>query len=163
MIVGLSKLDIFKFAQTRVSNPCAVVVTTNTCLRDNGNGIMGAGIAAQAREMLPDAESQLGSLIRTCGECVGEIGKISSDNTNAPVTILAFPTKRDYHDPSSLDLIRQSAQQLQFWANQHPNVKTILLPPVGCGLGGLDWESQVYPVIAPFLPGKRFIAFHKRG
>ena len=162
MITGAINEDIFVFVKRKAQTPSAIIITTNTCLRSDGmTGIMGAGIAKQARELCPEAEYRLGELINRCGECVGELGRIQSDS-GQDIILLAFPTKRDFRDKSDIELIRQSAQQLVFWMNQHPNVKYAFMPPVGCGLGGLDWATQVEPVLSSMLRNQRFVALIKR-
>lgn len=161
MITGTAPLDIFDFAKAKMKAESAICITTNTMLRSSGSGIMGAGIAKQAAGLCPEAEACLGELIRSNGACVGEIGELRSESGHA-IKLLAFPTKHDWRDKSDIELIRQSAWQLHLWSCQHPTVKYILLPPVGCGLGGLDWESDVEPVVSAFLKGRKFITYFRK-
>ena len=136
--------SIFDIA-LRQKQPCVVCVTTNGCLRENGDGVMGAGVAKQCLDILPDAETTLGEHLRHNGNIIGELGQ------KELVTFLSFPTKHNWRDKSDMDLIRQSCFDLLLWKNQHPDIKYVLLTPPGCGLGGLDWETEVGPEIAKIL------------
>lgn len=56
-------------------------------------------------------------------------------------SLVTFPTKHHYRDNSDLDLIMRSAVQLKEIAAKF-QLSKIYLPPVGCGLGKLDYEKQ---------------------
>lgn len=145
--------DIFDIA-LRQPEPCAVCITTNGCTRKNGNGIMGAGIAKQCLSFLPDAEIRLGQHLNQNGNIIGELGQ------KEKVTFLSFPTKNDYRNNSDMNLICQSCCDLLLWKNQHPEIKYILMPPPGCGLGGLDW-NEVGPVISKILNDRNILIILK--
>ncbi len=122
-------------------------ITTNGAIRANGNAIMGAGIALQARIKHPDIERCLGMLIQRYGNRVHYIEH----------NLVSFPTKFHWKDRSNLDLIRQSARELVELLTHPPfsRCKRVLLTRPGCGNGGLDWP-EVKPAIAPLLDS-RFI------
>ena len=73
----------------------------------------------------------------------------AADGTNSP-HVLCFPTKRDWKDPSSLELIEAGLQTFVRNYKKY-NIKSITFPKLGCGLGGLDWETQVRPLMAKLL------------
>lgn len=53
-------------------------------------------------------------------------------------TIVNFPTKYHWMDPSRLDYISNGLHTLADWLRQQPTL-SIALPKLGCGLGGLEW------------------------
>ena len=62
-----------------------------------------------------------------------------------PAYIINFPTKRHWKDASRLEDIEEGLKALVKVINTH-RIKTIAVPPLGCGLGGLDWVD-VRPLI----------------
>lgn len=71
-------------------------------------------------------------------------------------SLVTFPTKHHYHDNSDLDLIMRSAVQLKEIAAKF-QLSKIYLPPVGCGLGKLDYEKQVRLLLNQVLDDDRFV------
>jgi len=64
--------------------------------------------------------------------------------------VLCFPTKRHWRDPSRLDDIDASLRYLaENWYMMY--ISSLALPPIGCGLGGLDWEREVKPLVMKYL------------
>ena len=63
--------------------------------------------------------------------------------------ILNFPTKRHWREGSRLADIEAG---LRFLREHHREwgISSLALPPLGCGLGGLEW-SQVKPLIERYL------------
>lgn len=113
-----------------------VAVTTNGIVRYNGSLVMGAGVALQAAQRFPDLPARLGCDIKQYGNVVMYYPDIE---------IISFPTKNHYKDPSSLDLIANSAKQLAFFLLHRPEI-SVVLPPPGCGLGKLSWK-EVEPIL----------------
>ena len=69
--------------------------------------------------------------------------------------LFLFPTKYDWRDKSSLELIQTNARQLvdhmDIIAGQDDSCTPhVFLPALGCGMGGLQWE-YVEPVISGLL------------
>ena len=73
-----------------------------------------------------------------------------------PVHLITFPTKEHWRYPSKTRLIEQSAIQVLNIVNELW-VDTIYLPPAGCGNGGLNWDTQVCPILSKWLDD-RFVA-----
>lgn len=141
--------DIFTLPQTAND---AVCVTTNGIVKRDGSAVMGAGIAKQANLKFSLSRT-LGVYLKQHGNRVFNMGLVT-DQTRR-YRIFTFPTKHDWRDNSDLSLIIQSAHELVALCDKL-NIQTCYLPPVGCGLGNLDWETQVKPAIAPILDD-RFI------
>jgi O-acetyl-ADP-ribose deacetylase (regulator of RNase III) len=111
----------------------ALVNTVNTV------GVMGKGIALQFRKAFPrvfddykaacDAgEVQPGRMM------VSQTGQISG-----PRLVINFPTKRHWRGKSRIEDIdsglRDLVRVLAEW-----DVRSVAVPPLGCGNGGLDWN-----------------------
>lgn len=65
--------------------------------------------------------------------------------------ILNFPTKNHWRNPSQIDWVegglRILAERYEEWG-----IKSLALPPLGCGNGGLEW-GDVWPLIERYLGG----------
>ena len=132
----------------------AAVVTTNGVIRKNGDAVLGKGQALEARKLVPGLEHQLGEYLRRYGNRAFYMGvhRVGECLTS----LVTFPTKHHYRDNSDLDLIAESALQVKEIASKFQLTK-VYLPPVGCGLGNLDYEKQVRPVLHQILDDDRFV------
>ena len=61
------------------------------------------------------------------------------------IHIINFPTKNHWKDPSCLEWIRNGLEDM---ANKIAllDIKSVAIPPLGCGNGGLKWED-IQPLI----------------
>ena len=102
-------------------------------------GVMGRGVALQFKRKFPDnfkaykvacdwGEVQLGRMF------VFETGDL------IPRYIINFPTKRHWRGNSRLDDIQAGLSALVAEIEQR-QIRSIALPPLGCGLGGLKWPE----------------------
>lgn len=126
-------------------------ITTNGMLTKQGLAIMGKGIALEARLRHPDLPYILGQLIKEKGNHVYflKIGYIS------------FPTKNDWKNNSSLELIERSCIELIDLVNDPwYQITEVVLPKPGCGNGGLDWKV-VKPILEKYLDD-RFSVISKK-
>ena len=119
-------------------------ITTNGSLvrltQGRFRGVMGRGIAHQAKQRYPDLEARLGAHIGEYGNHVGLFH----------AKLVAFPVKHTWEKKADLDLIERSAGELVVLARQR-KWQRVLLPRPGCGNGGLKWEN-VKPLLAELLP-----------
>lgn len=130
----------------------AVCVTTNGVVCSTG-AVMGKGIAKEA-DMRYNLKTALAEKLRAHGNHVYDMGLFENKH------IVTFPTKNHWRDNSEIMLIIQSCHELIKLADDN-NWKEILLPPVGCGCGGLNFEGQVKPVIDSILDDRFVICFLK--
>ena len=65
--------------------------------------------------------------------------------------IVNLPTKNHWRDKSEMRYIEMGLRSLQLFIQEH-EIKSIALPKIGCGLGGLDFED-VKPIIERELDG----------
>lgn len=121
-----------------------IVVPINWTTRHDGTAVMGAGVALQAKQRYPRLERHIGDFLLEF-----DTPTVFTLPTWEGLTpLIAFPTKRFFKRPSTLKLVEQSARELPLLVEPH---HTVVLPRVGCGLGGLDWETQVRPILAEAL------------
>lgn len=99
-------------------------------------GVMGKGLAKEFRERFPDMFREYD---KACRRKEVRSGKpfIYRDLQR---TILCFPTKDNWKGPSKYEFIeaglRAIRDQYEKWA-----IASMAIPPLGCGLGGLDWPK----------------------
>ena len=125
-------------------------VTTNGVVNAQGLLVMGKGVALEAAERFPGLRANWGELVIALG---------NRPFAYPPGRLISFPTKHHWKNPSDLELIRKSAEGLMLWwpyvassfTMAHKTILPICLPKVGCGNGGLDWETQVRPLISGIL------------
>jgi len=105
-------------------------VTTNGIVKDNGELVMGAGVALEAKKQYPDLPKKLGQWV----EKYGNRPFLCRDEG-----IITFPTKQHYKHNSNVMLIRSSAEKIVAIADKY-KLHSIVLPRPGCGNGGLTWD-----------------------
>lgn len=64
-------------------------------------------------------------------------------------TIYCFHTKIHWKDDSLPEVIQKGLYVLYRWMKKNP-VKSIAIPPLGCGNGNLDYRKQVLPMLLKF-------------
>jgi len=108
-------------------------------------GVMGKGLALQFKNTFP---SNYLSYRDSCmkGEVVP--GKMFVHSESGK-TIINFPTKRHWQNDSRLEDIISGLDDLAK-VIVNLNLKSISIPRIGCGLGGLDW-NVVRPIIVEKL------------
>ncbi|CAN5663365.1 macro domain-containing protein [soil metagenome] len=91
---------------------------------------------------------------KACKAHTVKVGKIFVTENRAlvgPHWILNFPTKKHWRHPSKIDWIRDGLNDL-VQVIRDLGLKSIALPPLGCGNGGLDW-NDIRPLILDKLSG----------
>lgn len=118
---------------------CDVVcITTNGTVKSDGCNIMGGGCAREAVERYEHLPYLYGDLIKRFGHHVYWLSGYD---------LVMFPTKDTISSPSTLTRILLSIKELTTLANLY-EWEHIALPRPGCGLGGLDWETEVKPALS---------------
>ena len=92
----------------------ALCITTNGIVKANGEAVMGAGIAKEAKQRYNGIDIRLGKKINENGNHVYQLGVHQSKDLfkEFKVAIISFPTKNNWKDNSNLKLIEQSAKEL---------------------------------------------------
>lgn len=121
-------------------NDVDAVVNTVNCV-----GVMGKGIALQFRNKWPENYRAYEAACKARKVRLGRMFVFDSGGLVKPNYIINFPTKNHWRGKSSLDSIREGLQDLVAQVKRH-RIRSIAVPPLGCGNGGLEW-SDVRPLI----------------
>jgi len=116
----------------------------------NTVGIMGKGIALQFKEAFPHNYEEYRIACKNKMFNIGDILAIKDFNDSlGNKLIINFPTKKHWKQPSEYSYIESGLKSLaEYIKNTH--IKSIAIPPLGCGNGGLDWKL-VKPMIETYL------------
>lgn len=118
----------------------ALVNTVNT------QGVMGKGIALQFKRAFPRAFDQYESACKRGEVKVGHVHVVDAGGlVGGPKWIINFPTKAHWRAKSKLVDIEAGLVDLVATCKRL-QIRSIAIPPLGCGLGGLNW-SDVRPLI----------------
>lgn len=117
----------------------ALVNTVNTV------GVMGKGIALQFRQAYPEMFRSYEKACQAGEVQPGRMHIFERATFENPKFIINFPTKRHWRGHSKIEDIEAGLDALVADLKKF-QIKSIALPPLGCGNGGLEW-SVVRPVI----------------
>ena len=137
-MIHFTRGDIF-------AQPADAIVNPVNCV-----GVMGRGLALQFKRRYPDAFL---AYRRACAERRVRPGRMFMFETGCdrPRWIVHFPTKRHWRDRSTIGDIEAGLRDLAAAVERH-GIRSIAIPPLGCGLGGLDWRA-VHPLVIACLAG----------
>ena len=124
----------FKTGDILAEDAEALVNTVN-CV-----GVMGRGVALQFKKAFPDNFRAYAAACRRGDVRPGRLFVFETGALTNPRYIVNFPTKRHWRGRSRLgdidaglsDLVRQLRRR---------GIRSIAVPPLGAGLGGLDWRA----------------------
>jgi O-acetyl-ADP-ribose deacetylase (regulator of RNase III) len=122
----------FKTGNILVEDAEAIVNTVN-CV-----GVMGRGIALQFKNVFP---KNFAAYARACKReevTPGRMFIFETGELTNPKFIINFPTKRHWKEKSRIEDIDAGLSALAADIQQR-QIQSIAVPPLGCGLGGLDW------------------------
>lgn len=106
----------------------------------NTEGVMGKGIALQFKKRFPDMFEAYRLACKSGEVQPGRMHVFERNETSAPRFIINFPTKRNWRSPSRLEDIEAGLAALVEEVQQR-GIRSIAVPALGCGNGGLDWQS----------------------
>lgn len=123
----------------------ALVNTVNTV------GVMGKGIALQFKETFPQNYKAYIAACRNDSLQPGKLLMTKDHNLEGEMIIINFPTKTEWFKKSQYGYIEDGLKALaKLIVDQ--KIKSIAIPPLGCGNGGLKWE-KVKPMMEKYLGG----------
>jgi O-acetyl-ADP-ribose deacetylase (regulator of RNase III) len=112
----------------------ALVNTVNTV------GVMGKGIALQFKRAFPANFTAYHSACERGELQPGRIFVFDRATLLPPRYIVNFPTKRHWRQPSRLEDIEAGLESLVAEIRSR-GIRSIAIPPLGCGNGGLRWQD----------------------
>jgi O-acetyl-ADP-ribose deacetylase (regulator of RNase III) len=138
---------MMKFTQGNLleSRAQALVNTVNTV------GVMGKGIALMFKERFAENYRRYAAACKLGEVQTGRMFVTEVNELDGPRWIVNFPTKQHWRGDSRLEWIIEGLQDLRRFLIEN-KVKSIAIPPLGTGNGGLDW-TEVRPQIETTLAG----------
>jgi len=122
----------------------ALVNTVNTV------GVMGKGIALQFKQAFPHNFNVYQQACLNGQLTTGRILAVKdSELLLGERLIINFPTKQHWKMPSKYEYVESGLIALVAYLQANP-VKSMAMPALGCGNGGLDWQ-KVKPMIENHL------------
>jgi O-acetyl-ADP-ribose deacetylase (regulator of RNase III) len=120
------------------------VVNTVNCV-----GVMGKGIALQFKQRWPQnfkayADACKHKLIKPGKVFIHDMGQWAE-----PRYVVNFPTKVHWRDDSKVEYIESGLRDLIAQAKRL-GIKSVALPPLGCGNGGLEWSRVKRAIVDAF-------------
>lgn len=129
------------------------LVNTVNCV-----GIMGRGIALQFRNGFPENFKAYEAACQRQEVQPGRMFVYATGELGNPKYIINFPTKRHWRGKSRIEDIDSGLLDLQA-VIRRLNIRSIAIPPLGSGLGGLDW-NDVKPRIHEAMQALPEVAVH---
>lgn len=129
------------------AEPVETLVNTVNCV-----GVMGKGVALEFKRRWP---ANFKAYKKLCDDKQLVPGKLFVFETGelfaseGPKYLINFPTKDHWRAKSQISYVEDGLDAL-VKAIRDYNIKSIAMPPLGCGNGGLDW-ADVKPLIAAKL------------
>ena len=123
-----------------LSTNVEAVVNTVNCV-----GVMGRGIALQFKKQYPENFKYYEAACKRGDVVPGKMLVYETDSLANPRLIINFPTKRHWRGASRIEDIEKGLPDLIDIIKKY-NIKSVAAPPLGCGLGGLEW-SVVKPLM----------------
>ena len=112
----------------------ALVNTVNTV------GVMGKGIALMFKDAFPANFRAYEEACKAKEVTIGRMFVTENRTFEGPRWIINFPTKKHWRYPSKLEWIVEGLKDLRR-VIQENDIRSIALPPLGSGNGGLDWSN----------------------
>lgn len=129
-----------------LASDAEAIVNTVNCV-----GIMGKGIALQFKQAFPHNFKIYEQACRAGEVQPGKMLVVPADIVSNPKYIINFPTKRHWKGKSRLEDIKLGLPALVDEVKKL-HVKSVAVPPLGCGNGGLQW-AEVAPLIESAFAG----------
>jgi O-acetyl-ADP-ribose deacetylase (regulator of RNase III) len=102
-------------------------------------GVMGRGVALQFKKAFPANFKSYAAACKSNEVQPGQMFVFETGQLTNPRYIINFPTKRHWRGKSRLEDIDAGLHALVHELRSR-NIRSIAIPPLGSGLGGLDWS-----------------------
>lgn len=111
------------------------IVNTVNCV-----GVMGRGIALQFKHSFPENFKAYEAACKRQEVQPGKMFLFETGTLTSPRLIINFPTKRHWREKSRIEDIEAGLVNL-VEVIRNEQISSIAIPPLGAGLGGLDWNE----------------------
>jgi O-acetyl-ADP-ribose deacetylase (regulator of RNase III) len=118
-----------------IAEDVEALVNTVNCV-----GIMGRGVALQFKNAFPDNFKAYEAACRRGEVQPGHMFVFETNQLTNPRLIINFPTKRHWRGKSRIEDIEAGLEALVHEIRSR-HVRTLAIPPLGSGLGGLNWSD----------------------
>lgn len=112
----------------------AIVNTVNTV------GVMGKGIALMFKEAYPLNFKLYEEACKRKEVRIGHMFVTETHELDGPRWIINFPTKQHWRQPTKLQWVIGGLADLHR-VIEEKGIRSVAVPPLGCGNGGLDWAD----------------------
>ena len=127
-----------------VAEDAEALVNTVNCV-----GAMGRGVALQFKRAFPENFRAYAEACKRGGVQPGRMLVFETGALTNPRYIINFPTKRHWRGSSRIEDIQSGLNALAQLIRER-GIRSIAVPALGCGLGGLKWPA-VRPLIEESL------------
>lgn len=137
-----------------------IVIPTNLYVKDNGEAVMGRGLALQATQRWPNLKVWYGYHLKEHVRRTPEGRNPRMEDINPPGLLaidnernfICLPVKTSWNQGARKTLIEQSLKALADDMRKPILLEaSIAIPRIGCGNGLLNWEEDVKPLVREFL------------
>jgi len=135
------------------------IINTVNCV-----GVMGRGIALQFKKAFPDNFKAYAAACKRREVQPGRMFVYDLGGLTNPRYIINFPTKRHWRGKSRMEDIESGLKALAGEIRER-GIRSIAIPPLGSGLGGLEWSEvrQRIELALANMDGVRVIVFEPKG
>ena len=127
-------------------------------------GVMGRGIALQFKDAFPENFKAYAKACQRGEVQPGRMLVFETGQLTPPRYIINFPTKRHWRGKSRMDDIDAGLKAL-VEVIREKRIRSIAIPPLGSGLGGLDWldvKPRIEAALRPLID-VRAIVYEPKG
>ena len=143
-----------------LSEKTEALVNTVNCV-----GVMGRGVALQFKKAFPENFKAYAKACQRQEVVPGRMFVFETEQLDNPKYIINFPTKRHWRSKSRIADIESGLDALVAVIRER-QINSIALPPLGSGLGGLEWpavRSSIDAVLAELSADVRVVVFEPAG
>lgn len=115
----------------------------------NTVGVMEAGIAKQFKKQFPEMYEKYKRDCKANKLRLGKMHLVQVEDEPEAKYVINFPTLVHWQDQSNLSDIESGLIDLVRMVETY-GFRTIAIPPLGCGVGGLNWEDVRYLIEQAF-------------
>ncbi|MEJ7676297.1 MAG: macro domain-containing protein [Segetibacter sp.] len=101
---------------------------------------MGKGIALQFKEAFPNNYKEYVAACKRNEVQSGKLLVVKEKTLQGEKIIINFPTKAQWFQKSKYEYVEEGLKALVDVIKKY-DIKSIAIPPLGCGNGGLKWEK----------------------